>query len=134
MRRPCIFLCGSHADMARRFSICWRTLGAVPKRPKGEVCKTSIRGFESHPRLQTLNRATLCRARLARPVASRLKEILQFVHTCEMVHKFATRLVSDRILTCATVPMANIERISSHLAHRRAPFIQFLPLMDIQVD
>src|SRR5207253_2863801 len=26
--------------------------GAVPKRPKGEVCKTSIRGFESHPRLQ----------------------------------------------------------------------------------
>ena len=26
--------------------------GAVPKWPKGEVCKTSIRGFESHPRLQ----------------------------------------------------------------------------------
>jgi hypothetical protein len=25
--------------------------GAVPKWPKGEVCKTSIRGFESHPRL-----------------------------------------------------------------------------------
>ncbi len=25
--------------------------GAVPKRPKGEVCKTSIRGFKSHPRL-----------------------------------------------------------------------------------
>ena len=29
-------------------------LGAVPKRPKGEVCKTSIRGFKSHPRLQSL--------------------------------------------------------------------------------
>ena len=28
--------------------------GAVPKWPKGEVCKTSIRGFESHPRLQDL--------------------------------------------------------------------------------
>ncbi len=26
--------------------------GAVPKWPKGEVCKTSIRGFKSHPRLQ----------------------------------------------------------------------------------
>jgi hypothetical protein len=26
--------------------------GAVPKWPKGEVCKTSIRGFDSHPRLQ----------------------------------------------------------------------------------
>src|SRR5580704_9224653 len=37
--------------MPRSFSIYWRTLGAVPKRPKGEVCKTSIRGFESHPRL-----------------------------------------------------------------------------------
>src|ERR1700687_6112375 len=29
-----------------------KKLGAVPKWPKGEVCKTSIRGFESHPRLQ----------------------------------------------------------------------------------
>ena len=28
------------------------SFGAVPKRPKGEVCKTSIRGFKSHPRLQ----------------------------------------------------------------------------------
>jgi RHS repeat-associated protein len=28
-------------------------LGAVPKWPKGEVCKTSIRGFESHPRLHS---------------------------------------------------------------------------------
>src|ERR1035437_8363848 len=27
------------------------TFGAVPKRPKGAVCKTSIRGFKSHPRL-----------------------------------------------------------------------------------
>jgi hypothetical protein len=33
--------------------ICYtRMFGAVPKWPKGEVCKTSIRGFESHPRLQ----------------------------------------------------------------------------------
>jgi hypothetical protein len=33
--------------------ICYtRLFGAVPKWPKGEVCKTSIRGFESHPRLQ----------------------------------------------------------------------------------
>src|SRR3972149_3073075 len=35
--------------------LCFRytgTDGAVPKWPKGEVCKTSIRGFESHPRLQ----------------------------------------------------------------------------------
>jgi hypothetical protein len=32
--------------------ICYtRLFGAVPKWPKGEVCKTSIRGFESHPRL-----------------------------------------------------------------------------------
>ncbi len=30
--------------------------GAVPKWPKGEVCKTSIRGFESHPRLQLIQR------------------------------------------------------------------------------
>ena len=29
--------------------------GAVPKWPKGEVCKTSIRGFESHPRLHRYN-------------------------------------------------------------------------------
>src|SRR2546426_525886 len=32
--------------------------GAVPKRPKGEVCKTSIRGFESHPRLQSFQALT----------------------------------------------------------------------------
>src|SRR6266487_4240255 len=33
--------------------ICYtQRFGAVPKWPKGEVCKTSIRGFESHPRLQ----------------------------------------------------------------------------------
>ncbi len=40
--------------MSKEFErICytWR-FGAVPKWPKGEVCKTSIRGFESHPRLQ----------------------------------------------------------------------------------
>ena len=30
----------------------WHSNGAVPKWPKGEVCKTSIRGFNSHPRLQ----------------------------------------------------------------------------------
>ena len=36
-----------------RVQICYTEKpGAVPKRPKGEVCKTSIRGFESHPRLQ----------------------------------------------------------------------------------
>src|SRR5690348_8903038 len=37
----------------QRVEICYTEKpGAVPKRPKGEVCKTSIRGFESHPRLQ----------------------------------------------------------------------------------
>jgi hypothetical protein len=35
------------------WEICYTLrFGAVPKWPKGEVCKTSIRGFESHPRLQ----------------------------------------------------------------------------------
>jgi hypothetical protein len=35
------------------WKICYtQRFGAVPKWPKGEVCKTSIRGFESHPRLQ----------------------------------------------------------------------------------
>ena len=35
-----------------RREICYtQSFGAVPKWPKGEVCKTSIRGFESHPRL-----------------------------------------------------------------------------------
>src|ERR1700722_8539775 len=33
--------------------------GAVPKWPKVEVCKTSFRGFESHPRLQDF-RFVLC--------------------------------------------------------------------------
>src|SRR5713101_9036794 len=35
------------------WKLCYtQKFGAVPKWPKGEVCKTSIRGFESHPRLQ----------------------------------------------------------------------------------
>src|SRR5229473_436757 len=43
------------AATSKDFSeICYTSrFGAVPKWPKGEVCKTSIRGFESHPRLQT---------------------------------------------------------------------------------
>jgi hypothetical protein len=41
---------GSASDVPK---ICYTCqFGAVPKWPKGEVCKTSIRGFESHPRLQ----------------------------------------------------------------------------------
>ena len=41
------------ATTSKDFSeICYTSrFGAVPKWPKGEVCKTSIRGFESHPRL-----------------------------------------------------------------------------------
>ena len=40
---------GSAGDVTK---ICYTCeFGAVPKWPKGEVCKTSIRGFESHPRL-----------------------------------------------------------------------------------
>ena len=35
--------------------------GAVPKWPKGEVCKTSIRGFKSHPRLQPFHALTFAR-------------------------------------------------------------------------
>src|SRR5947209_13172670 len=40
-----------------RVEICYtQKPGAVPKRPKGEVCNTSIRGFGSHPRLQFVPR------------------------------------------------------------------------------
>ena len=39
-------------DICTPVSLYFLALGAVPKRPKGEVCKTSIRGFKSHPRLQ----------------------------------------------------------------------------------
>src|SRR5260370_19053552 len=49
-------VCGNFAlfGVSEEFrQICYtQRFGAVPKWPKGEVCKTSIRGFESHPRLQ----------------------------------------------------------------------------------
>lgn len=52
----CKFICqvgvGLATDKWMAVSLYSVHLGAVPKRPKGEVCKTSIRGFKSHPRLQ----------------------------------------------------------------------------------
>jgi hypothetical protein len=47
-----IFCLQARPDTRKRFRYT-KKLGAVPKWPKGEVCKTSIRGFESHPRLQS---------------------------------------------------------------------------------
>ena len=47
--------CAAHSSS----EVCYTLkFGAVPKWPKGEVCKTSIRGFESHPRLQIFLYAT----------------------------------------------------------------------------
>ena len=45
---------GAHRNLELFAEILTPRSGAVPKRPKGEVCKTSIRGFESHPRLHYL--------------------------------------------------------------------------------
>lgn len=44
-------------ERARNRVLHWRwqvDFGAVAKWPKAEVCKTSIRGFDSHPRLQEI--------------------------------------------------------------------------------
>jgi hypothetical protein len=84
--------------------------GAVPKWPKGMVCKTITRRFESDPRLHSKTRQHRVGSRVCTAPA-----LPSTIEMCSSLRKLFRRLV-----------MADIERISAQQAHTKAKSNQAL--------